>query len=388
MKKVLIVMTSLSNGGAERSLVNLLNEIPKNKYEIDLLLFKRSGMFLSQVPKNINILETPIDLKKLYGTLHDTGIMLPLKLISNLISKLFTRNSREKRAFRWKYFYSKYINKFSKQYDIALSYISGEVLYYVDEKIDANKKIVWIHNDYRSAMHPRKYDYTHLKNMTGIVTISESCAEILKEEFPEFKDKIFMIENITSSLVLNKRAYEFFPNEFEQNEINIVSIGRLNEQKGFDIAINSASIIKKHGITFKWFIIGVGTLKDKLEKQIKENKLDENVFLLGAKDNPYPYIKNCTVLVQSSRYEGKSVVLDEAKILRVPIVVTAYPTVYDQIVDRKEGVIVPINPEGIAKGIEEILTNTSLKDELINYLSNHEYGNQKEIEKYCNLLDK
>ena len=94
------------------------------------------------------------------------------------------------------------------------------------------------------------------------------------------------------------------------------------------------------------------------------------------------------MLVQSSRYEGKSVVLDEAKILRVPIVVTAYPTVYDQIVDRKEGVIVPINPEGIAKGIEEILTNTSLKDELINYLSNHEYGNQKEIEKYCNLLDK
>ena len=387
MKKVLIVMTSLSNGGAERSLVNLLTEFPDNKYEIDLLLFKRSGMFLNQVPENINVLDTPKDIKSLYGNVYDAGIKLPFKLISNLISKMFTHNLREKRGFRWKYFYSKFINKLSKHYDVALAYISGEVLYYVDEKVDADKKIVWVHNDYRSAMHPRKYDYTHLKNMNAIVTISDSCADILKKEFPEFSDKIYMIENITSSLVLNKRAQEFFPNEFDKNKINIVSIGRLNEQKGFDIAINAASIIKKHNIDFKWFIIGEGTLKEKLEKQIKENKLEENVFLLGAKDNPYPYIKNCTLLVQSSRYEGKSVVLDEAKILKTPIVVTEYPTVYDQIIDQKEGIIVPITPEGIAKGIEEIINNVTLKNELIKYLSSHEYGNEKEIKKYCDLLD-
>ena len=115
--------------------------------------------------------------------------------------------------------------------------------------------------------------------------------------------------------------------------------------------------------------------------------MENNVFLLGAKDNPYPYIKNCTLLVQSSRYEGKSVVLDEAKILKTPIVVTEYPTVYDQIIDQKEGLIVPITPEGIAKGIEEIVNNATLKNELIKYLSCHEYGNQKEIKKYCDLID-
>lgn len=387
MKKILIVMTSLSNGGAERSLVNFLTEFPKDRYEIDLLLFKKEGMFLNQVPKNINILETPRELKAMYGNARDAGIKFPLKLISNFISKIFTKNSREMRGFRWKNFYTKNIKKYPKHYDTALAYISGEVLYYVDEKVDADKKIVWIHNDYRSAKHPRKYDYSHLKNMNEIVTISDSCVDILKEEFPEFKDKIIMIENINSSVVLNNRANEFFPNEFEKDGINIVSIGRLNEQKGFDLAINAAAIIKKHEINFKWFIIGIGALKNQLEKQIQENNLEKNVFLVGAKDNPYPYIKNCTLLVQSSRYEGKSVVLDEAKILKIPIVVTSYPTVYDQIIDKKEGLIVPINPEGIAKGIEEILNNDSIKNELISYLARHEYGNQKEIKKYCDLLD-
>ena len=387
MKKVLIVMTSLSNGGAERSLVNLFTEFPQNKYEIDLLLFKRSGMFLNQVPKNVNILDTPKDLKSLYGNMRDAGKKILFKLISNVISKIFTNNLRERRGFRWKYFYSKYINKVQKHYDVALAYISGEVLYFVDEKVDADKKIVWVHNDYRSAMHPKEYDYMHLKNMDAIVTISDSCADILKEEFPEFTNKIFMIENITSSLVLSKRAQEFFPKEFDRNKINIVSIGRLHEQKGFDIAIDAANIIKKDSIDFKWFIIGIGSLKNKLQKQIIENKLENNVFLIGARDNPYPYIKNCSLLVQSSRYEGKSVVLDEAKILKTPIVVTAYPTVYDQIIDKKEGLIVPITPEGIAQGIEEIINNTTLRNDLIEYLSNHEYGNQKEIKKYCELID-
>lgn len=387
MKKVLIVMTSLYNGGAEKSLVNMLNEFPKDKYEIDLLLFKKSGMFIKQVPSHVNLLDTPDDLKRLYGSLKDAGYLLPKKLIANAVSKLCTHNSREKRGFRWEKFYSSSIKRLDNYYDVALAYISGEILYYVDEKVNADKKIVWVHNDYRSAGHPRKIDYPHLKNMDAIVSISDSCVDILKEEFPEFADKVYMLENITSSVVLNNRANEFVPEEFVPNQVNILSIGRLHEQKGFDMAINAAKIMKDKGLNFKWFVIGSGELKEELEKQIYSLHVEDCFVLLGARENPYPYIKNCTIFIQTSRYEGKSVVLDEAKILAAPIVATAYPTVGDQLKDKVEGMVVPLNAEGIAEGLLQMANNEGLRKSYSEYLASREYGNQKEIEKYMQLMD-
>lgn len=387
MKKVLIVMTSLYNGGAERSLVNLLNEFPKDKYEIDLLLFKREGMFIEQVPDYVRIIDTPNDLKRVYSSLKNLNLLTIWKIIANIISNICTSNSREKRGFRWKYFYSHRIGKLEKHYDVALAYISGEVLYYVNEKVNAKKKIVWIHNDYRSAQHPRKYDYSHLKNMSAIVSISDSCVNILKEEFPEFEKKIFMLENITSSNNIINRAQEFIPEEFSSNQHNLLSIGRLHEQKGFDIAINAAEIMKKRKINFKWFIIGNGELKQKLEQQVIQKGVQDCFIFLGTRENPYPYISNCSVFIQPSRYEGKSVVLDEAKILGVPIVATAYPTINDQLKDNLEGIIVPMSPEGLANGLEKILTDEILVNQLHTYLSNHEYGNQNEVEKYFSIID-
>lgn len=114
MKKVLIVMPSLNNGGAERSLVNLLSEFSCNEYEIDLLLLKKTGMFLKQVPSYVNIIDTPLDIRTLYSSMKDSNKMFFFKVISNIISIIFTKNPRERRSFRWKYFYSKKIKKIEK----------------------------------------------------------------------------------------------------------------------------------------------------------------------------------------------------------------------------------------------------------------------------------
>ena len=386
MKKVLIVMSSLYNGGAERSLVNFLNELPEDKYQVDLLLFKRQGMFISQLPESVNVLQTPNAVEKLYGSVSKSGKYFFAKVGGTLISKILTKNPREKRAFRWKHFYGPCIGKLEEHYDVAMAYISGEILYYIDEKVNADKKIVWIHNDYRTAQHPKKYDYPHLKNMDKIVSISDSCVDILKEEFPEFSDRMCYLPNLTSSTVLHKRADDFYPEEFDKDGINILSVGRLNEQKGFDMAIKAAAIMKQKKAAFKWFIIGTGELKEELEKQIHAENVEDCFILLGARENPYPYIKNCTVFIQPSRYEGKSVVLDEAKILAAAIVATAYPTVGDQLQDKVEGMVVPMNPEGIAKGLLEMMENEELRNKYSDYLSGREYGNQKEIEKYIELI--
>lgn len=387
MKKMLVAMPSLYNGGAERSLVNLLNELPEDEYEIDVLLLKRTGMFLQQLPQYINVLQTPEDIRKLYSPLKKTGMMFPIVVIGNAISRLCTRNTRECRGFRWKYFYGPMIKPIEKHYDIALAYISGEILYLVDEKISADRKIVWIHNDYRSAQHPRKFDYSHLKNMDAIVSISDACVDIMKEEFPEFKDKIYMLENITSSVVVKERAKEFYPNEYCSGTVNILSIGRLHEQKGFDFAISAARIMKEQGLNFKWFIIGEGELKEKLKRQILEENVQDYVYLLGARENPYPYIQNCDIFVQPSRYEGKSVVLDEAKILAKPIVATAYPTVQDQMENGKEGIVSEMSPKGIADQLLFLANNEKLQENLKEYLKKRDYGNQRELSKYIRLFE-
>lgn len=387
MKKVLFVMQSLYNGGAEKSLVNLLNEMPDEIFHIDLLLFKKEGMFLAQVPSSVNILDTPLLLKELFGPVGEAHRMLFYKVGGTLLAKVRKKEGSERAAWRWKNVYEKVLPKLPGHYDVAIAYISGEVMYYVADKVNAKKKIVWIHNDYREAKHPREFDKRYLQQMDGIVSISERCVDILKEEFPELVDRMYCIENITSSVVTRKRASEFVPIEYSNQTSSVLSVGRLMEQKGFDMAVDAAKILKGKKYKFRWFVIGNGELERKLKDKIKENNVEDCFILIGAKENPYPYIKNCTVFAQTSRWEGKSVVLDEAKILCKPIVVTDYPTVHDQIEDGKEGMIVGMNAESIADGIQKMLGNKTLRKKYSEYLKAHEYGNQDEIQKYIDLIE-
>ena len=386
MKRILFVMMSLQSGGAEKSLVNLLNEMNPQKYEIDLLLFRKTGTFLSQVPSYVPICNIPAEINKLYGNMSQAGNLLGTKIIGTLAAKVHESTPGARAGYRWEHYYTKKIPMLTKQYDVAFAYITGETMFYTVEKVQANRKICFVHNDYKTANHPKKYDYRYFEKLDGIASISKLCCDVLEEEFPEFSDKIWCIENITSSAVIKKRAVEFVPKEITGTN-NILSVGRLMSQKGFDWAISAASILKKRNMDFHWYIVGDGELRKDLENQIENEGLQSEFTILGIKENPYPYIKACTIFAQTSRYEGKSVVLDEAKILAKPIVVTNYATVNDQIIDRREGIVVDMTPEGIANGIAELLGNKQLRKSLENYLSLHEYGNQREIEKYYKYIE-
>lgn len=388
MKKILFVMPTLRDGGAERSLVNLLTELPEDKYEIDLLLLKKQGTFLSQVPSYVNILEQPPILKKLYGPVRKAGIYMPVKVLGNLLARIVKSGMGNQKAFMWEYFYKPIIDGLDKEYDVAVGFLGGESTYYIVDKVKAKRKIHWVHNDYRTSGMPKKYDLKLFPKVDAVVTISEECLAILKEEFPQFQDKFYCIENITSSAVIKARANEFIPEEYKGLKNILLSVGRLSEQKGFDMAVSAASELKKKGLKFKWFIIGSGPLKDKLNDQIKKENVEDCVELLGTKSNPYPYIKNCDIFVQPSRYEGKSVVIDEAKILAKPIIATAYPTVKDQIQNDNEGIIVELNVNGIVNGIVALCSDNVKKQQITEYLNRQEYGNQEEIMKYIKLFDK
>ena len=387
MKKILFVIYSMKYGGAEKSLANLLQELPADKYEVDLLLFRKVGDFLQQIPSWVRVLDTPKDIDALYAPLKTTGFRGIRKLVGTFCSRVARKTKKSQAAYRWRNFYSPKIGQLPTHYDVAVAYAGSENLYFITEKVNADKKFVWIHNDYRTAGYSKVDDAPYFEKMDGIVSVSQECVEVLREEFPQHSQILHYIENITSSTATRKQAEFYEPEEYGEDCPNILSIGRLHPQKGFDMAVQAAAIMKKSGLKFRWFIIGEGPLRAEIEKAIRESDVEDCFILLGTRMNPYPYIQKSDFVVQPSRYEGKSVVLDEAKILCAPIVATAYPTVRDQVAEGEEGIITPMTPQGIAEGIQKMLYDEKLRTHIRTSLSQREYGNQSEVEKYMRLLD-
>lgn len=399
MVKVLFVISALEAGGAEKSLINLLNLFDYNRYQVDLLLFKKEGIFMDQIPEEVRIIEAPDDLFYLYN-IHGRQIKHALGAFPSIIARItgtiyrnyFVRNkSYPGTQIRWNKFYKKHISIFNDEYDIAISYMHGEVMYYVAEKIKARKKITWVHNDYRALKLKPETDYPYLCSFDKIATISDECVDILTQVFPQIKDKVVSIPNLTSSSLIRKRAELYYPEEYKDscnaNKVIILSIGRLNYQKGFDIAIKIAAEMKKRGLQFVWYIIGQGTEQEHLTELINRFGLKEEFVLLGIRENPYPYIKNADIIAQPSRYEGKSVVIDEAKILHKPIVVSDYATVRDQITNENEGIISKLEVENFAEALEKLIQSKDLRDNYEEYLNQHEYGNDSMVEMYYKLME-
>lgn len=385
-------MSNLQNGGAERSLVNLLQLLDYTKYEVDLLLFQDIGMFLKQVPKEVNVISSCTDLHILYSDNFKKNLFKIeyfhyniLRLISTAMSKIVVGKSLKHKQVRWKYFYKYILKRLPETYDVAVAYLHGEQFYYLVDKVDAIRKIGWVHNEYTKSGLSAELDLPYFEQIEKIVTISEVCADVLKETFPTQQEKIMVLPNLTSADIIKRMAQEFYPSEYIEGKLKFVSIGRLHPQKGFDIAIEVASILKNKGIQFVWYILGSGALKEELEVKRAHYQVEDCIKFIGSRENPYPYLQHADIVVQPSRFEGKSIVLDEAKILAKPIVVTAYTTVYDQISD-KEGLIVDISAEKIACGIEKMI-NSKLREQYSKYLAEHNYSNEHELKGYELLFD-
>ena len=207
MKRLLFVMPALVCGGAERSLINLLNELSPEEYSMDLLLFRKEGDFLPLVPDYVNILDTPEDMKRLYGPLSKAGKFAPVKLFGSFIGRIFDgKPSEGHMMLRWKKFYSKVISPLPQKYDAAIAYLEGESAYYICDFVDAAKRLVWIHSDYSKLGQRASEDLPYFEKADYVVTISVHCADVLKESFPSVKDRVCVLENITSAAAVRKLA--------------------------------------------------------------------------------------------------------------------------------------------------------------------------------------
>ena len=168
--------------------------------------------------------------------------------------------------------------------------------------------------------------------------------------------------------------------------INLLSIGRFCSIKNFTSIPKICASIVKNGIKVRWYIIGYGAEEKHIKDEIEKFGMEDNVIILGKKINPYPYIKQCDIYVQPSKFEGKSVSIMEAKVLGKPVIVTNFPTAKDQVLNNYDGIIVPMDSDECSKHMVALLTDKEKIDFLTNNCKKTNYGNEIEVEKIYKLI--
>ncbi|MFC0216460.1 glycosyltransferase [Paenibacillus chartarius] len=393
---LLFVIPSLTAGGGEKSLMNLLSQIDYDRYQVDLVLFNRSGLFLASLPEEVRLLDLPEShrtfcsgLPRSIGSFIKQGRLT--LAYSRLMFSLKNRTMRHQRARSeqrtWKYF-ARSLEVLGTQYDAAIGYLEKSSVYFVVDKVKAKKKIGWIHTNYGTSGMDQHFDYPYFQQLDHIVTVSEECARSLESHFADFKHKVKVIYNIVSPVTVRRLAQAGEAAEMARDRslTKIVSVARLSDEKGIDLAIGACRLLVERGAAVQWYVLGDGQERQKLEMLIESSGLTEHFHLLGTKENPYPYIQAADIYVQPSRYEGKSIALDEAKILLKPIVVTSFETAKDQIQDGVDGMIVAMNEEGLCEGLEALIRDRRIQEQLTLNLSKQQLGTEEEIRKLYEII--
>ena len=406
--RILIAIHYMHLGGAEISLIGLLQALDPNKVDIDLFVYSHEGELIKLIPDYVNVLpenktwsmfEKSLKEVFLSGEFKMGFARLRNKYLSKAYMKQPNHNPLGADCSYLGFEVSKILPNVnpSVTYDLAISFLTPHN--FVLDHVKAHKKICWIHTDYTRVGVVAELEKSVWEQYDYIASISPEVTKTFLQVFPSCKGKIIEIENILSSTFVRQRAEEFETTDLNQqlsaishqpSAINLLSIGRFTNQKNFDnlpdICKKTLELLKEKNIDVRWYIIGFGADENLIRQKIAEAGMQEHVIILGKKSNPYPYIKACDVYVQPSRYEGKSVTVREAQMLYKPVVVTNYPTASSQIQDGIDGVIVPMDNEGCAKGLADFILDEAKQSQIVEYLKTHDYGNINEVNKIYSIL--
>lgn len=368
MKKILFGITSLTLGGAERVLVDLSNKLCE-EYEINILTIYAGGELEKQLDNKVNVIslyEKPYDkYSKFEHVKISLDLMFKKKVKGNFdvivaflegpITRLFSKRTRNKiTKIAWIH------NDISKVFGQGLK---AKIKKYIDKRMYRKyDKIIFV-----SEENKRDFDELYnLSNSENKFTQNDVKENIIDKENNIIKDVTKLLDNseelpreivIRNYLDYNRvieKADEDVDLPYEKENVNLVSVCRLVQQKGIDRFIKVASKLKRDGVSFKVFIVGDGPIKLDLQKQIEAEDLQDTFYLLGAKENPYPYIKNSDYFCLLSYYEGYGMVLDEAKILNKPIIITNTAAV-ESIQGYENAVIAENTEDGIYNKLKSII---------------------------------
>ena len=282
---------------------------------------------------------------------------------------------------------AKQIPRINKKYDVSIDYNGQYILYYMVDKIKAKKKISYFHSDYKRWPYYKRADRIYYPLVDYIVTISDICKKSLDDIFENCKSKTRVIHNISSPKIIKELSSKSCDVQFDHNYINVIMVGRPSSVKGYDFAIKACKRLKESGYKVKIYSIGTSDEIYKYKKMAKDYGVEDEFIFLGETSNPYCYMKEADIYIHPSRFEGKSVAIDEAKILCKPIIITNFTTAKDHITDGVDGIIVEMSTEGVYAGIKKIIEDKNLAIKFSYNLSKENLGNEDEVNKLYRLIE-
>ena len=362
-KKVLFIIDSLNCGGAEKSLISVLNVLPRERFEISLWLISHVGAFLSLVPKDIRFVTPPKTgffrscCLKLGGLLYSIAWRVNRWLGRNTcLAELLW-----KCKVRW-------TNIPVGNWDTVVAYQQGIPTFIVADKFSNCKKCAWINADIFCEIN-KEMNLSFYSKMDKIVLVSDAILQKAKIEFPQLAHKMTVVYDMLDIKEIKRLANEPAESLRKTNdEFIFVTTGRLVAEKGHKIAIETASELKQRGLKFRWYFIGEGPMREDIERMKVEKDVDNEIVLLGLQTNPYTFVNQADVYVQTSILEGFCLTVREAKLLSKPVVSTNFPAIYNQLNHEENGLIAEMNYVSVADNIWRIVSNEDLKKLIIENL--------------------
>jgi glycosyltransferase involved in cell wall biosynthesis len=392
--KLLFVIESLCAAGAEKSLVALLNELDFKRYEVDLQLFSHGGTFEKYLPKQVNLLK-PLnyfdDCKKtlLKHVTSPKGLhFLWVRYKYSVLLRLKKRNNLNQAKLLWNCADSLIKPPQTKIYNVAIAYAQGLPTYYVADSIKAKDKIAWVNVSLSSIHVSGGFQEQMYNNFNKIVIVSRASYEIFINTFASLTPKASIIYDINSEKLTNKiLSSELDMTFIDDNKLSLLTVGRLNHQKGYDFAIDAAVKLKRVGISFNWYFMGAGSLYDELNHLIIQNDLVDNVHLIGVKNNPLAIMNDVDIYVQPSRFEGFGLALFEARMIGKPCIATNFETASLQISHDVNGQVVAMEGTQIADAIVRYLDDPEYTQNIVNEQAKCKFFNTEEVKKFDAIIE-
>lgn len=385
-KDILFVNNTLSSGGVETALIEQLRQYSINN-NVYLYVMTGMGELINKVPANVQILNDNFDpesvltnkgQKKLFKKVmlseknSFTGIRLAGYTTRGLANMI--RNGKihfEKLAWRP---IAETAPPIPKTFDLAIAFIEGASTYYVADKVAAKHKVAWVHTNYELAGYTKQLDKNSYDEFDEIFTVSNQVKKSFIKIHPECLNKVklknlFLPKNKIIQLSNESINIKCWQN-ISQDTTKILSVGRLIKLKSYETLINAAVKLKNNSHKFVWIVLGEGDQHQVLQKLIDSFGLNDNFILMGHVSNPFPFYNQCDIFVHSTKYEGKSIAVQEAKILGCPIVLSETAGNIGQIQNKVNGIYCQPNSDDIASKIEFLISNKEIASE---------YGKQAQV---------
>ena len=384
-KKVLFVLKRAGMGGSCASMINLLSLYKERGIVFDVFLMEHTGVWTKEIARYANLLPEDVALASaIKPKSHIRSIGEYARRIAFVLShKMHGRNAAIQKV------YQAAAKKLSNRYDHVIAYQESETTEFACH-IATPHKVAWVHTDFRWYLDFIK-NYDHLpaiySRFGDIVCVTQKSKDAVIDVLKWSPERAHVIKNTLPENILREKSCDIIEDVTQtQDALLFVSVGRLNPEKNFQCIPEVAKILKENGIRFMWWIIGDGVTKAQIEENICAFGVENCVCLLGAKMNPYPYVKKADCLVITSESEAQPMVANEALILDKPVISTEFASVYEVIKDGENGMITEQTPEAIAAALLRFATDAEYRGVLQNGAEAFRYPNDRELDAIDRLL--